>query len=199
MSHDVHQKSSGSVDARTVRTRRALTHAFVELMQRKPYADISVEEICSMASVGRSTFYLHYADKDDLKQRGFEAHLLGELSADLVVGDCPDRILAFSLPILRHIQQSSGLHRMLVGGAGETIGFASIETIVRGAVAKGLRDRLDLCAAERKWLIAFLTGAFMGMVRSWLDTGMSSDASSVDAAFRSAGHGVLVTAPTRQF
>src|SRR3972149_51567 len=53
-------------DRRSQRTRQALGDALIELMMEKGYDAISVKEIIDHANVGRSTFYTHYADKDEL-------------------------------------------------------------------------------------------------------------------------------------
>src|SRR5918992_5009007 len=53
-------------DARVQRTRDALGDALVALMQEKPFDTITVQDVLDRAHVGRSTFYSHYSDKDDL-------------------------------------------------------------------------------------------------------------------------------------
>lgn len=40
--------------------------AFLELLEKKNFAYITVKEICEMAGVNRSTFYLHYETIGDL-------------------------------------------------------------------------------------------------------------------------------------
>ncbi|HEU4765933.1 MAG TPA: TetR/AcrR family transcriptional regulator [Pyrinomonadaceae bacterium] len=53
-------------DARVRRTRDALGDALVALMQEKPFDTITVQDVLDRAHVGRSTFYSHFSDKDDL-------------------------------------------------------------------------------------------------------------------------------------
>ncbi len=53
-------------DLRIRRTRSLLSNALVALMQEKSIDKITVQEVLDRATVGRSTFYLHYRDKDDL-------------------------------------------------------------------------------------------------------------------------------------
>src|SRR6188474_2033865 len=57
-------------DRRTRRTRQLLRGAFVALLKEKRYEDISVQDIIERADVARSTFYVHYVDKDDLLTGG---------------------------------------------------------------------------------------------------------------------------------
>src|SRR5277367_4528549 len=53
-------------DRRVQRTCERLGNALVTLIQEKPINDVTVQDVLDRASVGRSTFYLHYRDKDDL-------------------------------------------------------------------------------------------------------------------------------------
>jgi AcrR family transcriptional regulator len=56
----------GTDDARAKRSRERLSWALVDLIREKDYDSISVQEVAARAKVGRSTFYAHFSDKDDL-------------------------------------------------------------------------------------------------------------------------------------
>jgi AcrR family transcriptional regulator len=62
-------------DRRLVRTRKSLRDALIELILEKHYDDITVQNIIDRADVGRSTFYLHYRDKEDLFRGDLERFL----------------------------------------------------------------------------------------------------------------------------
>lgn len=53
-------------DRRVCRTRRSLSDALVGLILEKRYDAITVQNLIDRADVGRSTFYAHYRDKEDL-------------------------------------------------------------------------------------------------------------------------------------
>ena len=53
-------------DRRSQRTRHLLSAAFIELMREKGYSAITVSDLIERANIGRSTFYSHYHDKEDL-------------------------------------------------------------------------------------------------------------------------------------
>ncbi|MGW1739024.1 TetR/AcrR family transcriptional regulator [Nocardia sp. NPDC001965] len=53
-------------DRRVRRTRDSLHRALIELMMERTYDRINVSDVITRADVGRSTFYSHYRDKDEL-------------------------------------------------------------------------------------------------------------------------------------
>ncbi len=53
-------------DRRSTRTRVALRHSLIQLIQEKHFDEITVQDIIDRANVGRSTFYAHFRDKEDL-------------------------------------------------------------------------------------------------------------------------------------
>jgi len=62
-------------DRRTQRTHHNLTHALVDLVTEKRFDDITVQNLIDRADVGRSTFYSHFRDKEDLFQSNWEGFL----------------------------------------------------------------------------------------------------------------------------
>lgn len=65
------------IDRRSNRTRRQLSSALVELVKEKRFDDITVQNVIDRADVGRSTFYSHFRDKEDLFQKDWERFLDG--------------------------------------------------------------------------------------------------------------------------
>src|SRR6478672_5821803 len=64
-------------DRRSKRTQRSLSEALVDLIKEKRFDDITVQEVIDRADVGRSTFYTHFRDKEDLFQQDWERFLDG--------------------------------------------------------------------------------------------------------------------------
>ena len=54
------------VDRHSQRTRHLLGEALVVLMKQKRYDSITVQDIIDQANVGRTTYYAHFKDKEDL-------------------------------------------------------------------------------------------------------------------------------------
>ena len=56
-------------ESRIERTHEALLRAFRELVFERGYDAISVRDIIENANIGRSTFYEHFENKEDLLRR----------------------------------------------------------------------------------------------------------------------------------
>src|SRR3954447_21575352 len=59
-------------DRRVQRTRRHLREALMALILERGWDAVSVRDVCEKADVGRSTFYVHFADKENLLLSGFD-------------------------------------------------------------------------------------------------------------------------------
>jgi AcrR family transcriptional regulator len=53
-------------DRRVGKTRKALREALTDLILERGYESVTVQDLIDRADVGRSTFYAHFIDKDDL-------------------------------------------------------------------------------------------------------------------------------------
>jgi len=53
------------IDLRLQKTYQSLNQAFTELLEEKRFEELTVGELCDRASIRRTTFYKHFADKYD--------------------------------------------------------------------------------------------------------------------------------------
>jgi len=113
------------VDRRINRTRRALREAMLSLILEKGYDAVTVDEITARADVSRSTFYLHYRDKEDILLENLEA-----IVDDLLVQFASLPLLAWKTPndssgqvqptpillVFKHAGDNIDLYRILLRG-----------------------------------------------------------------------------------
>jgi AcrR family transcriptional regulator len=62
-------------DRRVQRTRKILQDALVELILEKGFDKVTVQDVIERANIGRSTFYSHFKDTEDLFLICFSADL----------------------------------------------------------------------------------------------------------------------------
>jgi AcrR family transcriptional regulator len=100
-------------DLRVQRSRRALHRALVALILEHGWDRVSVLAVCKRAKVGRSTFYAHFADKEDLLIGGLD-HVREDLRArnQTSASLAP---FAFVPGMIEHADQSRRLFRAVIG------------------------------------------------------------------------------------
>lgn len=102
-------------DRRSLCTHALLAAALIALLQERRYADLSVQDILDRANVGRTTFYAHYWDKDDLLASEMD-RVIAMLCCHIAPGT-EERVLQIpSLALFRHVGESSALMRALTRG-----------------------------------------------------------------------------------
>jgi AcrR family transcriptional regulator len=71
----VRNDSAPETDRRAARSKRLIQSALMELLHTRRFDSITVKDIIDRAGVGRSTFYAHFLDKEDLVTKFFEGML----------------------------------------------------------------------------------------------------------------------------
>src|SRR5690606_4423996 len=100
------------------RTKQALHEALMQCLMEQEYHAISVSDITERANVGRSTFYAHFADKEDLLLESLQG-LRAFLQSDHVpVAADVHPALAWSRAMFEHVIEVGPTFRVLAGGAG---------------------------------------------------------------------------------
>ena len=178
-------------DRRVRRTHRALREAFVELVVERGWDGFSVQDLCSRADVGRSTFYLHYADKEEVLAGAF-ADLGKELRAQLTLAGST-RPLGFSRGLLDHAQAHLRIYRALVGRRAAQVVQGRMRALVTELVHEDLAARLPV-GARREAASAFLAGALFELLFWSLETRPPVAAEEADRLFHDLAGPALVAA-----
>jgi len=166
-------------------TRERILDAARELFAERGYEAVTVQDVIDRADVGRSTFYLHFKDKDDLKRSGLD-HLRRNLTThrERTSQKATQRALDFSRPMFEHARDHLHIYRALAGSAGGGVALDTIRDIL-GAQLKS--DPLILSEPpgyERELKQHFFLGAFMSVLVWWLDQGATIDIDIIDRKFR---------------
>jgi AcrR family transcriptional regulator len=186
-------------DRRIQKTRDLLHRALAALIREKPYDSISVKEILDRADVGRSTFYTHYRDKDELLVSAIH-DLLASVQPDKTPfpANRSERMLGFSLPIFEHIDQ----HRR-TGDAG--IGAKDrarlhdhlrevLAELIAEDMAKGLPGTKKAASQiPPRLLVEYLSSTFVLVLNWWVESRSGLPPSDVNDVFRALALPTLAT------
>ena len=176
------------IDRRVARTRALLRQAHLSLIIEKGYEGATVEDICEAANVGRSTFYAHYANKEELHRDGLETlrRQLVEHQHMARAESGADGRLAFSLPMFEHAHEHLELYRALAGSRGGAVAIDSIRQMLSDLVRAGLSPTAGWPggAAGREFAVRSVVGAYLAVLTWWLDDGARAAPEEMDALFR---------------
>ncbi len=177
------QRITPKVDRRILRTRDTLGDALVELIQEKTFDDITVQDVLDRAGVGRSTFYAHYRDKQDLFLSDVEDFF--ELMSGLLTRHNVSLIrVAPVAELFDHISGARDFYSALVSSGKVN----DVLELGRGYFARSIEDRLRMANVgigddERKAVAFGLSGNLFALLEWWIDHGMIQAPRDMDALF----------------
>src|SRR5215510_4017956 len=134
---------TAKTDRRVRRTRELLQRALLSLIQERGYDRITVQDIIDRADIGRSTFYAHYRDKDDLLLSGFE-DIRSALAAERAAAEQAAGTSEFLQPLLtvfRHVEAHRHFWQPLVRKGGADVVVRILRDYVTDLVREHFRSQ----------------------------------------------------------
>ena len=149
--------------------------ALVSLIREKPYDSIAVKEILDRANVGRSTFYMHFRNKDELLVSGIHDMLRSVHSMSLPIsGKRYERIIRFSLPIFEHIHQHRRMGEAKMGIKGQAIIHEHLRKVLAEMITDDVRN--DFQGRQKTagqipsdLLIQYVASTFILVLNWWVE------------------------------
>ena len=179
------------LDRRQRKSRAALQGALITLIARKPYADITIDDVAETADVARATFYAHYDDKSALLSSATQ-RLIDDMATDVTavawVGAGTDWRFDGSglLALLSHVERNQDLFRLVITGEGgptprrALIGtfHTTAERVFSAAEHHGRQPRQPLTLT-----VTAFVGALLAVLEDWIDRTERPDASALAISF----------------
>jgi AcrR family transcriptional regulator len=172
-------------DRRIERTRNRLGNALIALIEEKPIDEVTVREVPNRAGVGRSTFYVHYRDKDDLFLSELEQGLEMWSTTLSRQQETSNRVAPVA-EFFAHVASAKRLYRALVN-CGRIEAFFEL---AQGYFARGIEQRINQSIGVRNRHPQELTacsnafaGGLLSLLRWWLDRGAKESPLAMDALF----------------
>jgi AcrR family transcriptional regulator len=166
-------------DRRVRRTRRVLRDALVALTLERGWDAVSVLDVCEHADIGRSTFYAHFADKEDLLLSAFD-DLHEHMAARRTVEP-----FGFAEALLAHAAENEDLYRAVAGRESGQQMVWRFRDVLSSIVEA---DLVSLDIADREIAVRFIAGGFLELMASWLDAPTRREHGEVATAFRRLAH-----------
>jgi len=172
------------LDRRIQRTRKLLQNALMELILEKGYAATTVQDIIDRANMGRSTFYAHFEDKENLlhseledMQEIFDQHL----ASQPVPVESPWEI---TLLMFQHAQIHYKFYKALVGEKGNNAVISHISDYLSIRIQEHVKSQVSKKKGIPPEILAhYLVGSFMVLLTWWLDHNMPYPPERMNAMF----------------
>jgi AcrR family transcriptional regulator len=163
-------------DRRVQRTRELLQKTLIELMREREYDSITIQEIVDRANIGRTAFYLHYGNKDDLFLSCHEA-VIHSFEFGALYPRSREALLSPEVPAsmtaaFQHLEGARGLLYPIFQGKDSLV---TLRRMLRDWSAREIETSLREVFTESESTIPFdllanyLAGAQISLLHWWLE------------------------------
>jgi AcrR family transcriptional regulator len=171
-------------DRRVRRTRHALENALISLILEKGYDAVTIEEITDRADLGRTTFYLHFRDKEELLMTAIDTmiedflvqHDTQPLTKQKILQNTqpgPERFTQYGhliKQIFVHAQENADLYKVMLRGEGSRKAIQRLTEISKHEFLRRMRNYPDLQSKVPLDVLAVhFTGSILELVTWWLE------------------------------
>lgn len=166
-------------DRRIERTRQLLSKALMDLIIERGYESITIQDITDRANVSRTTFYLHFRDKDELlfaSMTKIYDGLLGDHKDWLPVGVREDDFAHFVCDPsdFEHVAEYADFYKVMLSKKGSVTFVLQVLSYLTDITKPALEAKLDGNAPKIPidLIASFFAGAEVGIMKWWLENDM---------------------------
>ncbi|MDO5712901.1 MAG: TetR/AcrR family transcriptional regulator [Tissierellia bacterium] len=169
------------MDRRVEKTRVAIFNAFQNLLMKKSYPKITVQDIIDDANIGRSTFYAHFETKDALLYALCTDMFQHIFSRDLEEEETHDFSLLEGEPIpmmthiLYHLKDNKKLLPGILKGEGANLFWDYFSIYFQEFIQDYLLTNLssEIKDLPLDFIQQQITGSFIELIKWWLQREMN--------------------------
>jgi len=177
-------------DRRVQRTRRQLQESLTSLILEKGYDAVTIEDITEQADLGRTTFYLHYKDKEELLMQSLEA-VFDDLVAQIQERSIDEWVANGQGPwtlAFQHAAENGRFYQIILSGQGgdaiknriqDYIAATAQKTISRMTQDLGVTPLVPL-----EVLSSYIASSLLGLIAWWLQQEQPYSVAEMDTYFR---------------
>ncbi len=170
------------VDRRIQRTQQLLRDALMALIVERGYEAITIQDIADFANVSRTTFYLHYRDKEELlvtsmiEMYNEIARNLEPLSREEIEqeGITPRMVAPDDF---EHVAAHTDFYRAMLSSKGSAAFVERVLKYLETVCQEGFVKPLALPGQDSHipegFIASFIAGGQVGVVRWWLENNLA--------------------------
>ena len=160
-------------------TAKKMNDALITLLETKDYEYITIKEICNIANVNRSTFYLHYSNMNDLLEEtikslhlSFNSHFKSKENESTIISkDNLEDLLLINddnlIPYLNFIKENKNIYKVLKNHPQLFNENKTYEQMFRKLFVP-IMNRFGLDEKWHKYLMDFYISGLTSIVLDWV-------------------------------
>ena len=160
-------------------TAKKMNDALITLLETKEYEYITIKEICHIANVNRSTFYLHYSNMNDLLEEtikslnlSFNSHFGSKENESTIISkDNLEDLLLINddnlIPYLNFIKENKNIYKVLKNHPQLFNANKTYEQMFRKLFVP-IMNRFGLDEKWHKYLMDFYISGLTSIVLDWV-------------------------------
>ena len=160
-------------------TAKKMNDALITLLETKEFEYISIKEICHIANVNRSTFYLHYSNMNDLLEEtikslnlSFNSHFNSRENENTIISkDNLEDLLLINddnlIPYLNFIKENKNIYKVLKNHPQLFNANKTYEQMFRKLFVP-IMNRFGLDEKWHKYLMDFYISGLTSIVLDWV-------------------------------
>lgn len=152
-------------DKRIRRTKKLLRQALTRLMQQKDFKSITVTDVVREADINRGTFYAHYRDVYDLREK-IEAEMIADFRAMIAVLRPSEA--ATLQPVLTRAMDYLEENREIVTALTQVSGVEGFGKKLIGVLEECRLEIIQHRSIEDVYVARFLATGIVGMLEKWI-------------------------------
>lgn len=158
---------------------KKMNDALITLLETKEFEYISIKEICHIANVNRSTFYLHYSNMNDLLEEtikslnlSFNSHFNSKENENTIISkDNLEDLLLINddnlIPYLNFIKENKNIYKVLKNHPQLFNANKTYEQMFRKLFVP-IMNRFGLDEKWHKYLMDFYISGLTSIVFDWV-------------------------------
>lgn len=157
-------------DKRIIKTRTSIKNAFMELVETNEMSNISISELAAKALVNRSTFYLHYADINDVAAE-LESEIAERISShidDFNTDDIHGSIYSLFVKLTNRLEENQLIKRYIIYSTNSNYIVNKLKKIFVEKTKKSIKSLTNLSEKDIEYPLTFAAAGIIDCYVKWV-------------------------------
>lgn len=155
-----------------IKTHQVIQKSLLALLEQKDFKKITVNDVCTLAKINRSTFYAHFQDLYavlETIEQSLESALMNAYAADHTLND---NIMStdYLVILLEHIKENSIFYQAYLSDTASSMLDKSME-MLQNQIVRPLHQKLNMPERYGTYYFNFFKTGFITVLRQWLADG----------------------------